>query len=947
MTLPSFREFFRGVYGNEPFPWQERLAEQVLDKGWNAFPLLDLPTGTGKTSVLDIALYAVACSPERMPRRTVLVVDRRIVVDEGANRARALLRKLAAAEEGPVQAIAIALRALSNAGASDAPFAVSVMRGGMPRDDDWARSPEVPVLGLSTVDQVGSRLLFRGYGISSRSASIHAGLLGNDTLILLDEVHLAEPFAQTLDGVRRYRVTTRLPERFAIVRMSATPGVTTEAFRFELQDDDRKHPVLRMRLQASKSTRLVPVKVSGSDEGRKLDTIANAAVDHARELQKGGANVVGVLLNRVDGARRAHAMLGGFPSSILVTGRMRSIDRDAVVRDLQRRAGPRDRSQEAEPFVVVSTQCLEAGADLDFDALVTECASLDALRQRFGRLDRRGILGKSFAVVLGRSDAILKDEDPIYGPALKHTWDWLHSKAKDDIVDFGLDALPSATDPALLAPRPNAPALLPAHIDAWAQTSPRPDFDPDIGVWLHGPDKPGAEVQIVFRADLDLEAGVRVAVERLLAARPSSLEALTLPIAAARRWLAGSSVSTIADIVGGDAESDLELRDAGACVGLRWRGEDSEWVTAKDVRPGDILVVPATRGGLHDGSFDPDSRTPVTDVGDLAALRGRAIAQLRLGVHQIQVWGLPLEHASNVPVPLAEETAGELRERVRDWMRKTPEQLPSKSLATKAEWLAFRSAFVDTPARITRTLDGAVVLTVRLDSRAHCVEVADAISEDDDSSFIGQDVSLQTHSEDVRTVVRGYARSLRLSDEISSDLQLAAWLHDVGKADERFQRWLVGGSEAATAALAEPLAKSRFPDASPAERRAAQRQAGYPVGYRHEFLSLLMTRDNREALAPAHDVDLVLHLIASHHGFARPFAPFEDHLEDLAVSLEHGSVRLEGRTRHQLAKLGSDVPVRFLRVQERYGWWGLAWLEAILRLADHRASKARGEGSAP
>ena len=110
---------------------------------------------------------------------------------------------LRGASEGVLQKVADRLRGM---GASETePVTAYQMRGGIYRDDSWVRSPLQPMLIASTVDQVGSRLLFRGYGAGDHTCSMHAALTANDALILLDEAHCSRAFAQTLDNIERYR----------------------------------------------------------------------------------------------------------------------------------------------------------------------------------------------------------------------------------------------------------------------------------------------------------------------------------------------------------------------------------------------------------------------------------------------------------------------------------------------------------------------------------------------------------------------------------------------------------------------------------------------------------------------------------------------------------------------------------------------------------------------
>jgi len=936
LTSADFGAYFEAVHERQPFPWQARLLAEVAATGaWPA--LLDLPTGTGKTAAIDVAVFHLALDPARAPRRVVLVVDRRTVVDQAFERAQKIAGKLRAAAGGVLGEVADRLRALAGAGAD--PLAVAELRGGMPRDDGWARRPDQPLVAASTVDQVGSRLLFRGYGVSEAMRPIHAGLVGNDALILLDEVHLSQPFRETLDMLRGLRGPARrgLPDRFRVVEMSATPGGERRD-AFGLDGEDRRDEVLARRLRAQK-----PVEIA---EPAKRGAFAEACAERAAKLAAPG-RVVGVVVNRVatagevfDGLRRR---LGDRARLFLVTGRMRPLDRD----DLDRALGPLVRSERARagagapPVVVVSTQCIEAGADFDFDALVTECASLDALRQRFGRLNRLGEIEDARGVVLARAESLGKEADPLYGDALKKTWAWLQEAPRD----FGVDALempPRERLAEMLVEPRHAPVMLPAHLDLWAQTWPTPAPDPDVSLWLHGKERrTTAEVQVVWRADVS-EAALRSegALDALLArldvCPPAGLEAITVPLHAVRAWLTDERAEDLADVEGlAEEEADGRRREKPrGRPALLWRGEESRVVGAGDLHPGATLVVPSAYGGLTERSWDPSSKAAVVDLGDRARWRqtGRAVLRLDGAVHP--GWA-PL------PTPAdPDDAGGDDRANVIAWLAALS---PG---ASDGEWL---------PAALSALRRGrrgpAIVRLPAIPSSAGepsagaCLAVigrgraGDATTEDDGASHTGVAMPLHEHMKGVADWARGFAERCGLPPEVTRDLELAGRWHDAGKVDPRFQRMLHGGSAFKAEVAPEPLAKSATVAGDRAARARARERSGYPRGARHELASVALLTAGASLLDGAADRDLVLHLVASHHGWCRPFAPVAPDPEPVELALDTGGAVVRASSDHGLARLDAGVTDRFWRLVGRYGWLGLAWLEAILRLADHRRSE--------
>lgn len=180
---------------------------------------------------------------------------------------------------------------------------------------------------------------------------------------------------------------------------------------------------------------------------------------------------------------------------------------------------------------------------------------------------------------------------------------------------------------------------------------------------------------------------------------------------------------------------------------------------------------------------------------------------------------------------------------------------------------------------------------------------------------------LQPHLDEVKSVARQMVGRLRLPVDIANAVVLAAWFHDLGKHRERWQRSL-GNDRYPT----EVYAKSgRLPDGT------VLRSRGFLKDYRHEFGSVLDVLDEKrphyaEFMKLSHDIrELVLHLVAAHHGRARPHFPANE-----SVDSEHDS--------RDSAALATEIPRRFAHLQRKYGRWGLAYLESLVRAADYAVS---------
>ena len=390
-----------------------------------------VPTGLGKNSVIAAWLVALGQSLAKpipnvsVPRRLVYVVDRRTVVDQASDEAREIRERLLRAEVGsPLGDLRSELRSAS--ALPDATgVTISTLRGQFADNHEWDLDASRPAIIVGTIDMIGSRLLFSDYGgLGRHRRSLHAGLLAQDSLIVIDEAHLSPAFAQTLISIREQARSTAL-RPFDLMLLTATqprlfdaPASGNSVTDIRIENYDLEVEEVRRRLRAEKLLHFIALDAATEGGKAKPDGEAIALRMAAEAVRlAGNEHAVVVFANTVDLENRISAALKAEPPKIpeaqrrALTGEMRGKERDEFahseffVRNFQTRSG--ERGPLPAPHFLITTAAGEVGVNFDADHAVCDLVSLERMAQRLGRVNRFGGGSASIHLVLAMKPEVL------------------------------------------------------------------------------------------------------------------------------------------------------------------------------------------------------------------------------------------------------------------------------------------------------------------------------------------------------------------------------------------------------------------------------------------------------------------------------------------------------------------------------------------------------------
>ncbi|MEX0887186.1 MAG: type I-U CRISPR-associated helicase/endonuclease Cas3 [Phycisphaeraceae bacterium] len=854
--------------GFAPYPWQRRLYDRMMADDWPA--ALDIPTGLGKTSVMAIWLLALA-NGAAVPRRLIYVVNRRTIVDQASEHARGVLSLLYQSGQRDEKPWATAQR-IADLGLSDQPTltdehapTLATLRDALAAlsDDDT----DVP-LAISTL-----RGELADNGDWRRNPARPAIVVGTVDLLGSDLL-----FRGYRTAWRSRSFQAGLLGHDALIvhdEVHLTPPFQALLEWIVARQRKQQAALRPLRCMALSATSDAAPEAMGLTEADRAEP---GVVRRLRAEKRLFLHETDKLVDAIVERALQYA-----DQQVNVVVFVRSPD-DAqkVEKKLRRELKPADRGRLALLTGTIRGQ--------ERDALLRETAMRYFLPK--GDEDREDVEGAVYLVSTSAgevgvdldADHMVADLAP--ADSLVQRLGRVNRRGGEGrVADVHVYVDTSSKDKDPLAPARDATASLlrerQAGPETWVDASPEATRG-----WVNGE--------------------TRTPVPEVLPLTEAGLDALSLTSIAGDDWPIVPNVSTL---LHGLVEEDLPqttvlwrrevelLHDAGVLDVATLRQVFRRYAPLSHER----LTVPTHR--LVEFLKERVKRRAKQGDEKLlhAAIVGQEATWLQLTAEAVQEDALAaaLRHRTLVLPP----TFGGLD--AAGMLDATMEPPAEGSLDIADTGQRVRLQFPED--EVARLLVGAgevpdkfgrLVLTIPLDEKQRVsLRFYREVERYDGDE--GPPPTVDDHNERVRCLVVQYAEALELGDALTRALTDAAAAHDLGKRRQLWQS--AAGHRKPGDAYAKPAPRSSL------NWRDLQR-------YRHEFGSLLDT-DASE--------DLTLHLIASHHGRARPHFPAGMFDPERAENAYPDPAALA---------------CRFARLQREHGHWGLAWLEALLRAADRAAS---------
>ena len=831
MNRIVFDRAFEDLTGNPPFPWQRDLYESWFSQG--RFPdACTLPTGLGKTSIIAVWLIALAAE-HKVPRRLVYVVNRRTVVDQTTSEVEKYRKNLAAAGlSQPLRDLCAIQIKKNDASEEEPPLALSTLRGQFADNREWSADPSRPAVICGTVDMIGSRLLFSGYGIGFKLKPLHAGFLGQDVLLVHDEAHLETPFQDLLESIEHEQTNGRTVDfrPIKVMALTATPRRGKEMFELTVgekdpppeipEDDDPLHVAWR-RLRAKKRLELVAV----GDEKQVVPKIVE--LGHRRGLELPNSRII-IFVRTVDAAIEVQ---NGLRTKKVPTENISALN--GTMRGLERNRQSDPREEDGDPVFarflkppkpseepwkltprsgtvyLVCTAAGEVGVDISADHLVCDLTPFDSMAQRFGRVNRYGDGDSRIDVVHEAKPSEKKKDDP-FDQRRWLTLAQLNALGKD-ASPHAIGKLPLADRVAAFTPTPTILPVSDILFDAWALTTIRDRLPgrPKVEPYLHGISgwEP-PETNVAWREEVH-----RISDPPLQQCDPEGLlddyplkphellkdtsrrvyERLTKLKASPETpvWIVADDDSVTTTTLGNLIEAGNEV---------------IEYTT---------ILLPPEAGGLASGMLNSGSDDRVADVADQGLDEKKRPRRLRIWDDELAPKGMRLIRTIDTN-PDADDAESDEEPSKRFW-----------------NWYELQTE-----------------------------------GDSDGSKSSKLPVLWDVHVGDVLRNAKAIVSRLPLSDEMRQAVIIASQFHDHGKRRKLFQAILGNFDPKRLLAKSGKHGGGRVPEV-----------------YRHEFGSLVDLEAEPEFRNIGDDKwkELIRHLIAVHHGRGRPhFSPSE------AFDPEHG-----------------------------------------------------------